>query len=279
MLQIRLPKSSVKSSKKLNRRARIATDAVKKNSKRFLPFLIIIPVVLLLNALFTVKKINCTLNGQVCPKEAQIILNNLLGTNSLLINQKELLIFIKAVYPVDKISVGYKALNTINVALIGNSPYIQTNVYLVSNLPVLSMDQAPSTTDSASWWVKPTGELADFVSSQEALGFNLWENGTMTSIATSGANVKYIFSVKPSAETVSSVYKIVKTILKYLDVSDIYIVNHRCFLSRQGQPDIIVSVPFDEGSLVASLQSIDYLVTIKKDVKVIDFSFKNPILR
>jgi len=269
----------VNSSKRLNRRARIIFDTVKKNSQRFFLVLIIIPAVILLHSLFTVRKINCTLNGEVCPNETQAVLNHLLGTNSLFINQKELLTFIKAIYPVDKMTIGYKAFNTINVGLTESSPHIQADVYLVSDLPVLSMDQAPNTTDSAGWWIKPTGELADFVFSKKALGFNLWENGSMTSIATTGADISFIFSEKPSTEIVSSIYKIVKVILKYLDVSNIYIVNNRCFLSRPGQPDIIVSVPFDEGSLVSALQSISYLVTIKKDAKVIDFSFKNPIIK
>lgn len=279
MLPKKSSKSFVNSSKRLNRRARIIFDTVKKNSQRFFLVFIIIPAVILLYSLFTVRKINCTLNGEVCPKETQAVLNHLLGTNSLFINQKELITFIKAVYPVDKMTIGYKAFNTLNIGLKGGSPFVQANVYLVSQIPVISMDQAPSTTDSASWWVKPTVELSNFVSSQETLGFNLWENGSMTSAATSGANVNFIFSEKPSTEIVSSIYKIVKVIHKYIDVSSIYIVNNRCFLSRPGQPDIIVSVPFDEGSLVSALQSISYLVTIKKDAKVIDFSFKNPIIK
>lgn len=215
----------------------------------------------------------------MCPKETQIVINQLVGTNSLFINQKELLVFIKAVYPVDKMTVGYQAFNTLNIKLKGSRPNIEVDVYLVSNLPSLSMDQAPSTTDSAGWWVKPTGELDKFISSQKALGFNLWENGAMTSIATTGANISFIFTEKPTPEIVSSVYKMVKIILKYIDVSNIYIVNRRSFLSRTGQPDIIVSIPTSEDSLIASLQSINYLATIKKDIKVIDFSFKNPILR
>lgn len=267
------------SSKRFNRRTRITTDAIKRNSKKLFPVLIMISTVLLLNSLFIVRKINCTLNNEVCPKETQVILNNLLGTNSLFINQKELLTFVKAVYPIDKMTIGYQAFNTLNLNLKGDSPYIQADVYLVGKLPVLSMDQAPNTTDSANWWVKPTGELGNYVLSQKALGFNLWENGTMTSTATSGANISFIFSEKPTSKTISSIYKMVTVILKYLDVSKIYIVNGRSFLSRANEPDIIISVPFDEGGLVSALQSISYLATIKKDAKVIDFSFKNPIIR
>jgi hypothetical protein len=279
MLQIRSSKSFTNTSKRFSRRTRISLDTAKRNTRRLFPFVILITVVLLAYSLFSIRKTNCVLNNDTCPKEVQVIVNNLLGTNSLFVNQKELLSVIKGVYPIEKMTVGYKALGTLNVILTGNSPYIQVNVYLVNQLPVLTMDQAPSTSDSAGWWVKPTKELETYVSTKEVMGFNLWENGSMISVATTGANINYIFSEKPTPEVVTSIYKMINIVLKYLDVSKIYIVNKRSFLSRPSQPDIIVSVPFDEGSLVSALQSIDYLVTIKKDAKVIDFSYKNPIIR
>ncbi|HAS69101.1 TPA: hypothetical protein DCS00_02980 [Candidatus Collierbacteria bacterium] len=266
-------------SKRLNRRVRINLETLKIRLKRFLPILILIPVILFLNSLFIIKKINCSFNNEVCPQEIQIVQNNLIGSNSLLINQKDLLTFFKAAYPIDKMSIGYQAFNTLNINLKGNDPYLQVDVYLVSSLPKLSMDQAPSTTDSAGWWVKPSGELESFVLTQKALGFNLWENGSMSQIATTGANISFIFIEKPTPEILSSVYKMVRLVLKYLDVSDIYTLGRRSFLSRPNEPDIIIGVPFDEGSLVSALQSLSYLATIKKDAKVIDLSFKNPIIR
>jgi len=279
MLQKRSFKSFENNSKRINRRARISLDLIKQYFKKFLPIIIAIPVLLILNSIFTIKKVNCTLNETVCPPEVQIISNKILGSNSLFVNQKELLTFAKAAYPVEKMSIGYQSLSTANVSFTGSSPYLEADIFLVGELPVLSMDQAPSSTDSAGWWVKPTGEIDEFVSANSGLGFILWENGTMTSTATTGANIKYIFTKKPSPETVTSIYKMIKTISKYIDVSNIYIVNNRCFLSRPNEPDIIIGVPFDEGSLVPALQSLTYLATIKKDAKVIDLSFKNPIIR
>ncbi len=267
------------SSKKFNRRARVSIETLRAKIKIIFPIALLILMLFLSNGFFMVKKINCTLNNVTCPKEIQTTLNKLLGTNSLLINQKELLTFIKAVYPVDKMNVDFKVFNTINVNLSGNSPFIPANVYLVKQLPVISMDQAPSTTDSASWWKKPTEELNSFISSQEVLGFDLWENGSMTPIATEEANLKFIFSEKPTPEIVSSIFKMTNIVNKYVDTSTIYIAGNRSFLSRPGQPDIIVGIPFDEGSLISALQSISYLATIKKDAKVIDLSFKNPIIR
>lgn len=279
MLQTKLQRSFVPTSKKFNRRARVSFDVVRNNFGKIILVAVAVPLLILLYSLFIIHKVNCTLNGQPCPKETQTVFNKLLGTNSLFVNQKELLTFIKAVYPVDTISVSYKAFNTLNVNLKGNSPFVPANVYLVNILPVLSMDTAPSTTDSASWWVPPTGEIETFISSKEVLGFDLWNNGSMTTTASPEGKINYIFSEKPTPETIRSIYNLYGLVTKYLDVSKIYIVNNRVFLSLSNGPVIIIGVPFDEGSLVSALQSISYLSTIKKDAKVIDLSFKNPIIR
>jgi hypothetical protein len=247
--------------------------------KKVLPLLVLIPILIFLNSLFIIKKIDCTLNSQPCSQDVSKILDRFLGTNSLFVNQKELITGIKAIYPIDTANVSFKMFNTLKVDLQGTKTFLQADVYLVKDLPLLSMDQAPSTTDSASWWVRPTTELQNFLSDKEALGFDLWDNGAMTPIATTGASLSYIFSEKPDANTISSVYKLVSLISQYVEVSKIYVVDNRCFLSRTGEPDIIVNVPFEEVSLKQALQSLSYLATIKKDAKVIDLSFKNPIIR
>ena len=279
MQRIKLSRSSTLTSRRFGRRAKLTTEQVKTFFKKIIPVLIVIPILFLLNNLFVIKKIDCSLNDQPCPEDTAKIVNRLLGTNSLFVNQKELVTVIKAVYPIDAASVSFKMFNTLKVSLQGNRPFIQADVYLVKDPPVLSMDQAPSTTDSASWWTRPTTELQEFVDDKEALGFDLWNNGAMTPIATGGANLSYIFSTKPDAGVVASVYKLVDLVSKYLAVSKIYIVGDRGFLSQTGEPDIIVNVPFDEVSLKQALQSMSYLVTIKKDAKVIDLSFKDPIIR
>lgn len=279
MLQIKLPRSSTIFSKRINRQTKFTSDKLVKITKRILPLVLVFFVVFFANSLFIIKRNECYLNSQPCPSEVLTVIDRNIGSNSLFINQKELIMNIKKAYPVDKITVGFKAFNTFEVKLQGIRPFVTADVYLVKDLPVLSMDQAPSTTDSASWWIRPTTELDNYVKVREASGFNLWDNGTMTSEATIGAKLKYIFSEKPEPQTISSIFKLIQLTTKYVDASNIYIVNNRCFLSRSGEPDIIVLVPFDEAKLTSALQSLSYLATIKKDTKVIDLSFKNPILK
>jgi hypothetical protein len=272
-------RSSSLTSRRFDRRIKLSVGQLLPFIKKSIPVIVLIPIILLLNSFFLVKKIDCSLNSQPCPDDLTKVVNRLVGTSSLFVNQRDLVNSLKAIYPIDNANISFKMFNTLKVNLIGTRPFITVDAFLVKDLPILSMDQAPSTTDSASWWTRPTTELRDYVSRQQGLGFDLWNNGSMTAVATSGANISYIFSEKPSADMVISVYKLVSLISKYIDVSNIYIVNDRCFLSRMGEPDIIVNVPFDEVSLKQALQSLTYLATIKKDAKVIDLSFKNPIIR
>jgi len=266
-------------SKRFERRAKITKIQLLSYLKKIAPVALIVVIVMGLNSLLVVKKINCSLNDQVCPVEIITIMNRSLGKNSLFINQKGLINQVKNAYPIDKVSIGFTLPNTLLVKLQGTRPFIQANIYLVQELPKLSMDEAPSTTDSASWWTRPSVELQKYLDSKEGLGFNLWDNGTMTPVASVGANISYIFTQKPDSEEIASIFDLIKLASKYLNLSQVYIINNRCFLSPVDQPDIIVTVPFDEGSVTTALQSLNYLVTIKKDTKVIDLSFKNPILR
>jgi hypothetical protein len=279
MRQKRLLKLFVNFSRKNNRQLRTTIVAIKGRFRFVIPVLLLALVIVLLNKLLTINKINCFLNHGSCPDEVVSVLKHLSGTNSLFVNQKELISQVKEVFPIDKLTVKYQVFNTIEVNLFGTTQPIPTDVFLINDPPVFSMDQAPSTTDSAGWWVKPTSELETYLKYQESLGFQLWENGSMTPVASEGGAIKYLILDKPDPNLVSSIYKLVKVINKYLEVSQIYIFGSRCFLSRQGQPDIIVSVPFDEDGLVFALQTLNYLTTIKKDTRVIDLSFKNPIIR
>lgn len=256
-----------------------ANFSIKPNLKKILGVLLFVPVLIFIIILLHVQKIDCRFNDSPCPQEIVAVLDKYYGENSLFINQKRVLQEIKGVYPVEKLDLSFKLFRTLKIKLEGSEPSIKASVFFVKEIPQLSMDQAPSTTDSAQWWVKPGQELEEFLKSVKSQDFFLFANGTMINTATGGAQLSYIFSKKPTPETVSSIFRLVKIAEKYLDGASVVVVNQRCFLSRQGQPDIIMLVPFNEESLVNALQSLNYLVTIKKDAKVIDLSFRNPIVR
>jgi hypothetical protein len=84
---------------------------------------------------------------------------------------------------------------------------------------------------------------------------------------------------KPSKEYLSQLFKLMESLNRYVSVDKVFILGETVFLSRGGQPDIITSVPYDEDKLLEALQSIGFLTTMKKDPKVIDLRYKNPIIR
>jgi hypothetical protein len=266
-------------SKRFNRRARLTYDQAKHWAFRSLPFIFIAALLLYANSLFIIHKVDCVADGDTCPGEVLNVLDKLVGSNSMFINQKEVEKNIRSIFPVKEVRIYFKKINTLQVKLQEAQSSVLAEVYLVNDLPVLSIDQAPSTTDSAAWWTKPSTELEEFLSSKSSLSFNIFSNGNMISTSTESSPIKYIFSQKPEAETISEIYQLLKLVSKYTDYSQIFIINKRFFLSQQGQPDIIILVPFNEEGITHALQSLSYLVTIKKDTKVIDLSFKNPIIR
>lgn len=279
MLHIKSQRSFQSSSKRLNRRARVTFEDVKIKSLKILPLFVLALLLYLGNKFLTINKIDCATNNGECPASINIFLNKFVHQNSVLINQKEIGAYLKGIYPIENLSINFHIPNTLKVRIFETKLYVDANVFLVQTLPTLSMDQAPSSTDSAGWWTKPTKEIKDFTQTKQSQSFYLYDTGIMTPSSTGSAIINYIFSVKPSSENISSIYRLTKLISKYTDVLEIFILDNRFFLSRPSQPDIIVNVPFDEASLTSALQSLSYLATIKKDAKVIDLSFKNPIIR
>ena len=281
MLLTKLPKSSVNQSKRLRRRLRNIIDSLTPQNhpgKRILPFVLFILFLFITNNLFTISQTECQLDREVCPPEIVQKLDKLTGSNILFLNQKQLSGVLMDSFPVEKVGIGFQMFNTLKVNLDGGHPPILTMVYLVKELPMVSVDKASGSTESAGW-PKPSEELKIFTQNASPSSFGIWDNGRMTPVATDEAKIIYILSKKPDEETVKSLYRLTKIANKYLYVDSILVLGQRVFLSQADQPDIIVSVPFDEEQVSEAIKSYSYLVTLKKDVKVIDLRFKNPIIR
>lgn len=242
------------------------------------PILLLLLFLFLAYNLFTIRRVDCEFNHNSCPAEVLDKTNKYLGTNVLLINQKELSSSMKDSFPIEKITIGFKIFNTLKLQIEGRLPALQAQVFLTSELPRLSLDNSLVSSESGVF-LKPTEEISTLNQEVNFVSFDLWDNGLMTPAASSESKLKYLFTNKPDTETVKSIYKLVKIVDKYLNVEQYWILNRRVFLRQLDQPDIIINVPFDEETLVQALQSFAYLTTIKKDAKVIDLRFKNPILR
>ena len=230
------------------------------------------------NNLFTVRKIECVFNNDACSSAVFEKLNKYLGSNVLLINQKDISSSINSLLSVENIKIGFKVFNTLSLRLNGRLVSLNAQVSLTQELPRLSLDDVSLSSDSAEF-IKPTEEINQFNKTVNFSNFEIWDNGLMSPVASAESKIKYLFTEKPTVQTVKSVYALVKLVEKYLNADQIMILNQKIFLRQANQPDIIVNIPFDEDNLVQALQSYEYLTTIKKDTKVIDLRFKNPILR
>lgn len=278
MLSKKLPRSSINPSKKIGRRLKVIFGWIKRRSRTLFVFSFLLLVTFFVYNLFSVKTIQCSFNSGNCPHEIVQKLNSNIGSNSIFINQKKLVESIKTVHPISNAIIGFRMFNTLEVSLEGNSESYKAEVFLVKDLPLVTFDEAPGSTISSDW-PRPTEELSILVRDIPSSTFDIWENGSLTPTASSSSILKYILNRKPDAETLTNLYKILNLSFKYLDPQEIYVLNTQVFLRQVNQPDIIVNIPFDEAMLIEAFQSINYLATIKKDTKVIDLRFKNPIIR
>lgn len=242
-----------------------------------LPPLLFFLFLFLVYNLFAIRHIDCFLNSDSCPAEISDKTNRYLGSNMLLLNQKKLTQSISASHPVEKVSIAFKLFNTLRINIDGQLTALRIQVALVQSLPVLSLDQSGST--ESAFFTRPTTEIEMFGKDLNLTTYEIWASGLMIPVASAESKVKYFFTEKPSPDIIKSVFSLLKLVEKYLSVEQYWILDDRIFLRQASQPDIIVSIPYEEASLVQVLQSYAYLTTIKKDTKVIDLRFKNPILR
>lgn len=228
--------------------------------------------------LFVIRQIDCLLNSGPCPVEISDKLNRYLNSNVLFLNQKKLISSLKNTSPLEKINIGFKLFNTLSVKIEGRLQPLEVQTSLIATLPQLEMDHFLGSTESATF-LQPTKEIAELAKSATFTNFEFWNSGLMTPAASSESKIKYFFTQKPTPTNIKSIYSLYNLVEKYLPIEQYYLLGDRVFLRQASQPDIIVTIPFEEDSLVQVLQSFAYLTTIKKDTKVIDLRFKNPILR
>lgn len=275
MLQKR---SRILSVNPFKRRLRNILPDIKTYIPGVLPAFLLLLFVFLVYNLFAIRRVSCTLNNSPCPVEIIDKLHKYEGVNVLLVNQKSLSQSLKSSFPIEKVSIGFKIFNTLSVRLDGRLSPVNIQAALLKKLPELSLDKTLVSSEAAIF-SKPSSEIDDFDNLQNFANFEIWDNGQMTPVASAESKFKYLLINKPSSESIKSLYRLIGIVEKYLSVSEFLILDQRVFLSQPDQPDIIVNIPFDEDTLVQALQSYPYLTSIKKDAKVIDLRFKNPILR
>lgn len=250
-----------------------------RNLLRPLAYLLVPIVLIFFLSSLKLKNITCEDRGSPCSVEITNTLNRYLGTSILSLKKQSLLQDLNKIQPTKDIFLHYQSLNSIKIDLESEQRSIPINLSLVIDYPSLSFNQLPISSESAVFFQKPSTEIGSSVGGLVFTSFNLWYNGEISSSATQSSKILFLSKQKPSKEDLVAIFNLLETADKYLKVDNIYILGNVIFLSAAGQPDIITSVPYDGRSLTEALQSLGFLTTMKKDPKIIDLRYKNPIIR
>ena len=260
--------------KKFSRLSRV----IYRPKLKHLYFLLAPLLVWLLLASLKIKKIECWLNDLPCPERIVQKLDVLIGKNLLLLSEQKIISSLGNTDPVTKQSLVYRPFNKIVLKLKNSQDSIAVNTFYLLDLPDLSINNTLLSSQSAIY-TKPTQEIEDFLSDKPINFAKLWSGGNLVSDATAESNINLIISQNPTPTLLSDIFRLLKLVSHYLNFHKAYIINNQIFLSQTDQPDIITLVPFDEDVLKQAFSSIGYLTSIKQDPKILDFRFRNPIVR
>jgi len=232
---------------------------------------------MILGRVLTIEKVDCSFNDHHCPQEISDIFARAQNKNFLTLNRKELTWAVEQLLPFESIKINFSFPNILIVGLKGTKDPLSLDIFQVSELPRLSMDTFSASTESGQWR-RPVVEITDFLNGQTGTTQKIWENGSLTA-ASSSSSIFFLYSALPDKDQLTALYHLLVLVNRYLENPGIYIVGDRLFLSVAGLPDIIINTHTPLDHVAASLQSIDYLATIKKDARVINLSFKNPVVK
>lgn len=257
-----------------------------KLSKRsFLKYKILLPigvgilVLLLVFRLFTIKNIVCFENNIPCDENIVSVLVEKKSNSIFTFNKIKVLKELNKIKPVTSFEFHFKFPNKLTVNIKTDTGAIPVYLGLVSEFPTLSINLPPASTESAVTFVKPSIDIQKKLDEVMLSSFEIWFNGELKPIATTEAKVTLLIKEKFSAEELKSIYTLLELVKKHLNVNKVFILGRTVFLSAEGQPDIITSVPYDEAVLLEALQSLGFFTTMKQNPTIIDLRYKNPIIR
>lgn len=242
------------------------------------PLILVIVLLIALGSIFQIKSISCSTETAPCPDEITYLFTPLNGQFYFGLNTKQLTDSVKDKFPIDEVIFSYQFPQKLNLKVKGWQNYLSVSSYQITPLPALSLDLAYQSSESASWR-KPSLEISTFTTEMSPQSVKLWKNGLQNPDSSSSSSIIEIYSETPTQEALSHLYQIVDLANKYLSSPQITLFGSRIFLSQTDLPDIIIFVPTDLIRVESALQSIGKLYTIKQDAKVIDLSFKHPILK
>lgn len=225
-----------------------------------------------------IRSVDCSLNNSSCPDQILTLTKSLIGRNFVFFNQNKFVSSLNQIEPIEKDLISFSITGKLVLRLKNNQESIDVSVFYLQDAPVLSMNDTLISSQSATF-NQPSLEIKQFLQDRSPSFVRLWSNGSLTPIASSSSQISIVSSANPATSMLSDLYRTIKIVSQYTVYNNLYILNDQIFLSRDGQPDIIILVPSDEVRLKRALSSIGYFTSIKQDAKILDLRFRNPVIR
>lgn len=249
----------------------------KKRSLFIWPLLVIF--ILFVSDLTKIKNIHCYCDGQICEVAVCGSALGYIGKNFLTLNKARVISNLNTNGNYQKINIKSSSLNTITVDFYSSSDFFIFNSMITSEKLKLSVDSPPLSSDSAVFFNKPSSEILDRVKNYQTLSIKVFPGGSYETVSTASSQIYALTQEKKDSAWYKSAYELIKIVLAYTSVSGIYFLDNTVYFAQIGQPDIVISMDYEADRIIKSLQSMRFLTTIKKDPKIIDLRYTNPIIR
>lgn len=226
-----------------------------------------------------VKNVYCYCDGQVCEESVCNTAKNQIGKNLLALNKRGLERNLNSGGKYQNIVVEVKSLNTVTINFHSVTDFFVFNSTITTQKVPLSINNPPPSSDSAAFFNKPSTEIAEWIKNFQLISIKIFPSGQHETVSTASSQIFAVTTDKKDNDWYKLAHQLIKKVLAYANVSGVYFIDNNVYFAQVGQPDIIVSMDYEEEKLTKSLQSMRFLTTIKKDPKIIDLRYTNPIIR
>jgi hypothetical protein len=226
-----------------------------------------------------IKSVYCYCDGQVCEQNICSSVSAIVGKNYLSLNKRKIIAEANSSGKYEKVDIKTKAVGVVTIDFHTTSEFLIFNSMVTSEKIALSIDTPPVSTLSANIFQKPSSEIMAWASKYNLVSLKVYPAGFSETAATISSQIIAITTDKKTTQWYESMYKLIKIVLGYANVSGVYLLDNNVYFAQVGQPDIIISTDYQEEKLTKTLQSLGFLTTIKKDPKIIDLRYANPIIR
>ncbi len=241
---------------------------------------VLLVIIFVVGSISKIKIVECYQDSLPCPEKVQEEANTFLRRSYFTLTKDQIENHLKTSLENTDIQVSFPSIQKIIITGTSKQNFVTVNYSLIDSLPTLSFESTPTSTISAYFFDKPSTEISLWSNSQQEQSFNLWENGRLDPVSTASSKYHLFSKAKKSQESLEKIYSLIKLLEMYTyNTENYFLIENTLYLQKSGAPDIIFSTTQEADNYQKSLQSLDFLNTIKKDPKIIDLRYKNPIIR